>query len=413
MHPMRSLASKIKENKEGLIIWGALILNMMLVFVQRLYIGVMPDYLMQKFAIDIKALSNLTSATFYGYALFQIPSGILIDRIGIRKLNLMGSSLSFLGALLFSVTGTYSMAVMARFLIGVGSSVVITSIMKVQALWFRPRYFSQLSATMAFFSSLGSLAGTLPLALLISYVGVAHTLYVITAVSFVFIVVIFIFLKEKKGEKKIQNTLNRGSKSVLTAMKEVLSNKNTYPPLFMGLFFISTTTSLTGLWVVNFLMKTYDMQKVQAAGYVLYFTLGFMAGAPLVSFVDGIFRGDYRKSLHIFTAIYALLWGYFVFARKGAPPAGQLPLLFFLMGVVIMFHLLPFTAIKDANALENSGIATSMTNTMEFIGSGILNLIIASLIQTGYPVGKAFVAIFIFAVLAFVSSLFIQKVEIE
>lgn len=31
---------RIIANKEGIIVWGALVLNMILVFIQRLYIGV-------------------------------------------------------------------------------------------------------------------------------------------------------------------------------------------------------------------------------------------------------------------------------------------------------------------------------------------------------------------------------------
>lgn len=405
---MEKFTGMVKENKSGLIIWGALILNMMLVFVQRLYIGVMPDYLMEKFSIDIGELSMLTSAMFYGYAFFQIPSGILIDRIGIRKLNLIGSAIAFTASLLFSLTTSYEMACIARFLIGVGTAVVIISIMKVQVLWFAPAYFSQLSAIMALISSLGSLAGTLPLAILIRNIGVQNTLHVITGSSLFFVFLIFFFVRDKESTDQ-QNQKGKNKKSVILSLKQVLTNKGTYPPLFMGLFFISTTTSLTGLWVVQFLMRSYGLEKIEAAAYVLYFTLGFMAGSPLVSFVDRLFRGDYRKSLRIFSGIYLLLWAYFLFYCDGKPPLYQLPVLFFLMGVVIMFHLLPFTAIKEANALENSGIATSMNNTMEFVGSGLLNFFIAALLQRGYLIGQAFIAIFIFTVLSFVSALFIRR----
>ena len=81
----QSIKQRIIANKEGIIVWGALVLNMILVFIQRLYIGVMPDYLMQRLNMDISQLSFLTSAAFYGYAVFQIPSGILIDKVGVNS----------------------------------------------------------------------------------------------------------------------------------------------------------------------------------------------------------------------------------------------------------------------------------------------------------------------------------------
>lgn len=112
----KSKQSIKQNNKEGIIVWGALVLNMILVFIQRLYIGVMPDYLMQRLNMDISQLSFLTSAAFYGYAVFQIPSGILIDKVGVRTLNIWGGLLTLLGSILFSLTNSYYLAWIARFL---------------------------------------------------------------------------------------------------------------------------------------------------------------------------------------------------------------------------------------------------------------------------------------------------------
>ena len=50
----RGFKDRLRENKDGLFIWASLVINMIMVFVQRLYIGVMPDYIMSKFEIDIE-----------------------------------------------------------------------------------------------------------------------------------------------------------------------------------------------------------------------------------------------------------------------------------------------------------------------------------------------------------------------
>ena len=198
----QSIKQRIIANKEGIIVWGALVLNMILVFIQRLYIGVMPDYLMQRLNMDISQLSFLTSAAFYGYAVFQIPSGILIDKVGVRTLNIWGGLLTLLGSILFSLTNSYYLAWIARFFIGAGTSVVIISIMKVQALWFKPIYFSQLSALMALISNLGMFAGTLPLAVLIKFTGAQTTLYIISILSLLGLILVLFFVREKKKKMK-------------------------------------------------------------------------------------------------------------------------------------------------------------------------------------------------------------------
>ena len=308
----QSIKQRIIANKEGIIVWGALVINMILVFIQRLYIGVMPDYLMQRLNMDISQLSFLTSAAFYGYAVFQIPSGILIDKVGVRTLNIWGGLLTLLGSLLFSLTDVYYLAWIARFFIGAGTSVVIISIMKVQALWFKPIYFSQLSALMALISNLGMFAGTLPLAVLIKFTGAQTTLYIISILSLLGLILVLFFVREKKEKNEELDVSNiHKARGFSQAIKEVLTTRGTYPSMFIIFFFISTMTSMMGLWAVNYLTSVYDMSKIAASGYVVFFTFGFIAGSPVMSLSDRLLKGNYKKSLLFFTGAYFLLWFYF------------------------------------------------------------------------------------------------------
>ena len=405
----QSIKQRIIANKEGIIVWGALVLNMILVFIQRLYIGVMPDYLMQRLNMDISQLSFLTSAAFYGYAVFQIPSGILIDKVGVRTLNIWGGLLTLLGSLLFSLTDVYYLAWIARFFIGAGTSVVIISIMKVQALWFKPIYFSQLSALMALISNLGMFAGTLPLAVLIKFTGAQTTLYIISILSLLGLILVLFFVREKKEKNEELDVSNiHKARGFSQAIKEVLTTRGTYPSMFIIFFFISTMTSLMGLWAVNYLTSVYDMSKIAASGYVVFFTFGFIAGSPVMSLSDRLLKGNYKKSLLFFTGAYFLLWFYFLIIKAGKPPVNQIPVIFFLMGIAVMVHILAFTASKDANKIENAGVATSVVNTMEFIGSGIINFLIALNLQRGVPTEKAFLIILVFSAGAFIASLFVR-----
>lgn len=399
--------SRLLDNKKGLTIWTALVVNMMLVFIQRLYIGVMPDYIMQRFTIDIGKLAFLTSAAFYGYAFFQIPAGILIDKVGVRKLNLIGTGISLLGSIIFSFTYSYSIAWLSRFMIGAGTSVVIISIMKVQAVWFKPQYFSLLSSVMAFISNIGMFAGTLPLAVLIKGIGAQNTLHIISVINLMCLAFIAVFVKEDEKYSNVRNNMT-GKEGFFDSLREVLTNKNTYPSIFIIFFFISTMTSLMGLWAVSYLTSVYGITKIAASGYTVFFTLGFIVGAPVISIADRWLKGNYRTSLIVFTGAYAALWAYVLLIKKGQPDISQLPAIFFMMGIVIMVHLLAFTAAKDGNKIENSGVATSVVNTMEFIGSGIINFIIAFYIQKGHPPQQAFAVILFFAAGAFISSFFVR-----
>ena len=252
-------------------------------------------------------------------------------------------------------------------------------------------------------------AGTLPLAVLIKFTGAQTTLYIISILSLLGLILVLFFVREKKEKNEELDVSNiHKARGFSQAIKEVLTTRGTYPSMFIIFFFISTMTSMMGLWAVNYLTSVYDMSKIAASGYVVFFTFGFIAGSPVMSLSDRLLKGNYKKSLLFFTGAYFLLWFYFLIIKAGKPPVNQIPVIFFLMGIAVMVHILAFTASKDANKIENAGVATSVVNTMEFIGSGIINFLIALNLQRGVPTEKAFLIILVFSAGAFIASLFVR-----
>ena len=97
--------------------------------------------------------------------------------------------------------------------------------------------------------------------------------------------------------------------------------------------------------------------------------------------------------LNIGACINILIWGYIIILCKVKPPIIILPIAFFIIGCINMGHLQAFNDVKYKNEEKYSGLSTSIVNTSEFIGSGLINLIIAFIIQSstdivlGYRLG--------------------------
>jgi len=78
----------------------------------------MTDPLMADFKMGGAALGNLSAFFFYSYVVMQIPTGILADHWGPRKLLATGSFIANMGAFLFAFAPSFFMAGMGRLLIG-------------------------------------------------------------------------------------------------------------------------------------------------------------------------------------------------------------------------------------------------------------------------------------------------------
>jgi MFS family permease len=86
-------------------IWGLGALLYLIGFYQRIAPAVMTDRLMEEFAIGATGLGNLSAFYFYSYVLMQIPTGILADRWGPRRLLTAGAAVAAAGSVLFACAG--------------------------------------------------------------------------------------------------------------------------------------------------------------------------------------------------------------------------------------------------------------------------------------------------------------------
>src|SRR5690242_11056926 len=82
----------------ALAAWIVASLFFLYAFVHRVSPSVMVDELMRDFAVGAAVLGNLSAFYFYTYAGLQIPVGLLMDRIGPRRLTTAAALLCAVGS---------------------------------------------------------------------------------------------------------------------------------------------------------------------------------------------------------------------------------------------------------------------------------------------------------------------------
>ena len=99
-------------------IWSLGALVYLVAFFQRVAPAVMTEQLMADFAIGGAALGNLSAFYFYAYVAMQIPTGLLADRWGPRRLLASGTAVASVGGLLFALAPGFELAAAGRLLVG-------------------------------------------------------------------------------------------------------------------------------------------------------------------------------------------------------------------------------------------------------------------------------------------------------
>jgi len=366
-------------------IWGILVLAFITVFFHRLSIGSVADDLSRDLGISGGILGNLTSMNFYAYALMQIPVGIMVDTIGVRKICTVGTILTAIGSIFFGLSRNIELAYISRFMVGIGTSVIIVSIMKVQTQWFNPRKFSTLSGLTSFFGNIGALFATFPLTYLVISIGWRNTFHMLGIISIILAVGIYIIVRDNPEELgfSANNKIER-DKKLREGVIEVIKNKHTWPNFFLILSLTGSTTAVLGLWGIPYIAHVYDVTKQSASWYLSFLSFGFIIGAPIVGRLSDKLNGEIKKILYVTTSLFTLTWVYILIIFDGKPPIVQLPFIFFVIGLCVITHILVFTNVKEVNDIRFSGIASSIVNVGEFVGSSILSLTIGIILDKGW-----------------------------
>lgn len=105
-----------------LILCGALALH------NALRIGPVPlvEELRGRYGVDYAGVGNVIGAYTLSYAFAQLLAGFLTDRVGPKRLMLLGLGLAAVGSALFAVTHGYAVAVVARLLAGTAGGFLYT-----------------------------------------------------------------------------------------------------------------------------------------------------------------------------------------------------------------------------------------------------------------------------------------------
>ena len=96
------------------------------------------DLLFDLYGVSYAGMSVLLSAVLWSHAAIQVPGGIVLDRLGVRRAMTLCLALMLAGSLLAAAKPVYSLALAGRILAGFGTGLSFITSMKLIATNFKP-----------------------------------------------------------------------------------------------------------------------------------------------------------------------------------------------------------------------------------------------------------------------------------
>jgi predicted MFS family arabinose efflux permease len=388
-------------------------------FFHRVAPAALAGELTQAFAVSGATLGALAATYFYVYAVMQLPTGVLADTLGPRRVLTAGALIAGVGSILFGSADSVMTAAFGRILVGLGVSVAFISLLKLNANWFEERQFATVSGFSNVIGITGALCATAPLAWLISLVSWRSVFVTIGVASLILAALTWILVRDHPqgepnppypGAEIAQDRWYRG-------LGEVLRNRAIWPCFWVNFGISGSYMSFIGLWVVPYLSDTYAMSPLAASRHASIMLICFafsVAGLGILS--DRLRR---RRVLILISALmYLACWGVWL-SGVGAFSSGATYVISGLMGFSATGFTLSWACAKEVNRPRYAGMATSVANTGGFLAVGILQPLVGWLLDrstahaTALPALDAFrpglVVLAAFAFIGFVGALFIRE----
>ena len=357
------------------VLWALLAVGFLLVSFHRVTTAVLADDLSRAFDTTGAELGLLHASFFYIYAGLQLPSGILVDRAGSRRVAAVGLAVMSLGVFGFALAPTYAIAFVSRAVLGLGGSVLYTATLRFLANWYRPDEFATMTGWTIAAAGLGGVLATTPLAIAIDSAEWRTVLLAIGVGGVALAVVTFFVVRDRPRDAGFEpvdgvspSTTRIEFSTVVTNTKRVLREGETWLMGTMLFLILGTNFTVLGLWGVPYIADLYDVSVRTASMFVFVGNVGFLLGSPIMGTLSD--RLGHRTEIILGSCVVSTLAYSLIFLFVTPPllvAGGLLFAALFMMGGV----LIAFTVAKERHVAAASATATGAINSMGYFGAAV------------------------------------------
>lgn len=358
-------------------IWSLGALVYLAAFFQRVAPAVMTEQLMTEFALDGAALGNLSAFYFYAYVAMQIPTGLLADRWGPRKLLATGTAVASIGGALFALAPTFALAALGRTLVGASVAVGFVAMLKLSSHWIAPNRFALVSGLLLMMGLIGAVFAGVPLRLAVDAFGWRGVMAAFAALTALLAIAIWIFLRDDPSERgdpgytsyfQHAEGASHEHAPILASLAEVLSYRNIWLMMLVTVGFSGAVLTFAGLWGVPWLRQVHGLDPKSAAAITSAMLVAWGVGGPLLG--NWSTRIGRRKPIYVATGVVALLgWTTVIWL---SPPLPLLVAVLAITGFASGNIIIGFAWAKESVPLRLMGTASGVANMGPLMGGMVL-----------------------------------------
>jgi MFS family permease len=272
--------------RAALLILAPFACGYFLSFFYRSVNAVIAPALVRELDLSASTIGLLTAIYFMSFAAFQLPLGLLLDRLGPRRVQSVLMLVAAAGALLFALGRSEAELILARAIIGLGASGALMSGMTTIVLWFPRDRVALLNAGFLVAGGFGGLAATWPLEALLGVTGWRELFVLLAVASAAVALLVFTLVPEhRRARPPAALRESIGQLRVIYADPAFWRLAAAVGLQVAGIF------AIMGLWGGYWLSDVERAPRARVVDLLLGMTLSFTLGTIVIGVIgDGLAR---------------------------------------------------------------------------------------------------------------------------
>lgn len=359
----------------NLRIWLTALAVYIMAIAGRTSFGVASPVALDRFEISAAELSLFTVIQLGVYAAAQVPVGLLLDRLGSRRILVGGALLLSVGQAWLALASSYPSALSARVLIGLGDATAFIAVLRLIPQWFAPRHVPMFTQLTGILGQLGQVVSSLPFAFALAKAGWTFAFSALAIAGAVIALIGAFLVKDREIE---------------TASSAGMSEAFRHPGTWLGFW----THFLLGfpmnvfllLWGVPMMIAN-GMTEASASALLIVGSVAGIGAGPVLAVL--IARHPLRRSWLVLTILAGVIaaWGYLLILPRPIAPIEFAGLLI-VLAVCGAGSAIGFDYARTSVPVHRLGSANGIVNQGGFIASLTSAYLIGLVLDLRAPDGQ-------------------------
>ena len=394
--PAREQSRMPKAPARSWLVWSVGAGVYVLAVFHRSTLGVAGPLAAERLSLTGTQLASFVMLQLAVYAAMQVPTGILVDRWGPRRMLLAAAIAQGTAQIVFSFVTGYVPALLARGLLGCGDAMTYISVLRLVAGWFPARRYAVLTSFTALMGALGNLIATVPLTALLHTFGWTKTFAVAGAMSLAYA----LLLLRKTTAAPFKEAEVRASTGPVAGRRVLAEVRSAWriPAGRLG-FWVHLTcmigpTTFGVLWGYPYLTQGLGWSAAAASSAMLELVLGGVLANLIIGQVVSR-RPEVRTPLAVGVGLSCLAgWLVLIAWPDGRPPTPVVLLVVAVLSVGGPASSVAFLLARDYNPRHRISTATGMVNVGGFVGAVVGAFVVGRIVDwtavDGRPTATSF-----------------------